>query len=617
MMNFLHPTFLIGAALVAIPIVLHLLRRDIAPEVPFTAVRLLRKSPIERSKRRRLRDLLLLAARVTALLLLAAAFARPYLLGGAASGSLTIVAVDRSFSMGAPGRFASALDLARAAIDAAGSGPVAVLAFDERADVVAPPGPAADARAALADLRPGFGGTRYGPVLLKAAEVADGTQGRVVLVTDLQRAGWEDHARGVVPSGLEIRIADAGIPDGNLALTSVRAETDGLVASIRNTFPAERSGDVRAIRDGRVVASARFTATAGAFVDVTLPLRSPAGSLVIALDDDAGFEADNSRFVTLDPVPRPAALIVTSGADAASGFYLARAIEAAAGPDGPATNDGFEARIVSGAEAGGMAADALSRYRAVVVLSTRGLDRRAKAPLGAFVRGGGGLLIAASPDVDPSVLSMMFDWQPALPAAEQAMASAALSATDLRHPIFEPFGALGANLGHVRFDRSWRVGSGGWDVVARFTDGAPALLERTEGRGRVVLFASDLDRRWNDFPLHPSYVPFVIETLHHVSGARDESREYVVGNVPDGVRPAPGVYPFLNRTVAVNVDARESATARVSEDEFRAMVDAVARSSGGPADVRAQQAEARQSYWQYALGLMLAVLVLESVIGKA
>jgi len=614
MMNFLHPAFLIGAALVAIPIVLHLLRRDIAPEVPFTAVRLLRKSPVERSKRRRLRDLLLLAARVTALLLFAAAFARPYLLGGAASGPLTIVAVDRSYSMGAPGHFAKALDLARAAIDDAGPGRVAVLAFDERADVVAAPGAAADARAALADLRPGFGGTRYGPVLLQAADVADGAQGRVVLVTDLQRAGWEDHARGIVPAGLEIRIADAGMPDGNLALTSVRSDTDGLVASIRNTFPEERSGDVRAIRDGRVVASARFTAPAAALVDVAIPFRSPTGSVVIAIDDDAGFEADNSRFVTLDPVPRPAALIVTSGADRASGFYLARAIEAAAGPDG---RDGFEARIVSGAEAGGMPADALSRYRAVVVLSTRGLDRRAKAPLSAFVRGGGGLLIAASPDVDPSVLSMMFDWQPPLPAAERAMASAALSATDLRHPIFEPFGALGANLGHVRFDRSWRLESDAWDVVARFTDGAPALLERTEGRGRVVLFASDLDRRWNDFPLHPSFVPFAVETLHHVSGARDESREYVVGKVPDGLRSAPGVYPFLNRTVAVNVDARESATARVSEDEFRAMVDAVAQSSEGPVDARAQQAEARQNYWQYALGLMLAVLVLESVLGKA
>ena len=82
-MSFLYPAFLVGALAIAIPIVLHLLRRDVAPEVPFTAVRLLRRSPVERSRRRRLRDLLLLAARIAALLLLAAAFARPYVAGAA------------------------------------------------------------------------------------------------------------------------------------------------------------------------------------------------------------------------------------------------------------------------------------------------------------------------------------------------------------------------------------------------------------------------------------------------------------------------------------------------------------------------------------------------------
>ena len=66
-MSFLYPAFLLGALAIAVPIVLHLLRRDVAPEVPFTAVHLLRKSPIERSRRRRLRDLLLLAARIAAL----------------------------------------------------------------------------------------------------------------------------------------------------------------------------------------------------------------------------------------------------------------------------------------------------------------------------------------------------------------------------------------------------------------------------------------------------------------------------------------------------------------------------------------------------------------------
>ena len=104
-MSFLYPAFLIGALAAAIPIVLHLLRRDVAPEVPFTAVRLLRRSPLEQTRRRRLRDLLLLAARVAALMLLAAAFARPYLTAAAAGPALEIIAVDRSYSMAAPGQF--------------------------------------------------------------------------------------------------------------------------------------------------------------------------------------------------------------------------------------------------------------------------------------------------------------------------------------------------------------------------------------------------------------------------------------------------------------------------------------------------------------------------------
>jgi len=48
-MSFLYPAFLIGGLAIAVPIVLHLLRRDVAPELPFSAVHLLHKTPIERS----------------------------------------------------------------------------------------------------------------------------------------------------------------------------------------------------------------------------------------------------------------------------------------------------------------------------------------------------------------------------------------------------------------------------------------------------------------------------------------------------------------------------------------------------------------------------------------
>src|SRR3954469_20116852 len=109
------------------------MRRDVAPPVPFTAVSLLKKTSVDRSRQHRLRDLLLLAARVCALLLLAGSFARPYIAGARSTTSTTVIAVDRSFSMSAGGRRDRARALAREAIDAAAGGCNAGVCFGETA----------------------------------------------------------------------------------------------------------------------------------------------------------------------------------------------------------------------------------------------------------------------------------------------------------------------------------------------------------------------------------------------------------------------------------------------------------------------------------------------------
>ncbi len=233
---------------------------------------------------------------------------------------------------------------------------------------------------------------------------------------------------------------------------------------------------------------------------------------------------------------------------------------------------------------------------------------------------GGGLFIAAAPELEIAVLAEMTGWQPPLTAVEQA-GPLTLAATDVRHPIFRPLGALAANLGQARFDRSWRVSSEGWSAVARFTNGTPALLERASGRGRVLLFASDVDRRWNDFPLHPAFVPFAVESLRYVAARaadRRPPRDYTVAAAPAEAHQAPGVYRTAdNRPFAVNVDVREGARERMARADFEGMV----RQSGVPAspaaDKQAQQTESRQSYWQYGLVLMIATLVAESVAGRA
>ncbi|MBA2301106.1 MAG: BatA domain-containing protein [Acidobacteria bacterium] len=610
-MSFLYPAFLFGALAVAVPIVLHLLRRDVAPEVPFTAVRLLKISPVERSRRTRLRDLLLLAARVAAVLLLAAAFARPFAPGAAAAmAPLRIVAVDRSFSMAAPGRFERVLERARAAVDeAAFAERVAVIAFDDRAAVIAEPGAAADARSSLSTLRAGSGGTRYSAVLSRAAEMANGGEARLIVITDLQRAGWEGDSRARIPATMQVETRDTGAPPANLGVVDARLDDRRVTAAIRNASAAPASGTVTLMHQGREVARAGYAAAPATTVEVSLPWQPSSGGVVLSIADDKGYPADNARYLVIHATEIPAVMIVSS--PDSPGFYLQRALAA----DESRDPGGFRTRLVSTAEIAGGRAEMIAKHRALVLLSTRNLDRAAREAIAGFVRTGGGLLIAAAPDVEPSVVASLFGWSTAgfVPAEAR---QASLTATDSRHPILRPFGAFAANLGNVRFERAWKVDGTGWHVAARFDDGSPALLERGEGQGRVVLFASDLDRRWNDFPVHPTFVPFVTEAVRHVAARAVSPDQFVVGRVPAGIPGEPGVHQLEGgRAIAVNVDPRESSTSLMTSQEFSDMLEPVAVTMARSA--REEQTESRQSLWQYGLLMMLGVLIVESFVGRA
>lgn len=608
-MSFLYPLFLLGALTVAIPIVLHLLRQDAAPEISFSAVRLLKRSPVEQSKRRRIRDLVLLAARVAGLLLLAASFARPYVSGATAGAALHIIAIDRSFSMAGPDRFARARELARTAIREAGvHDRVAVIAFDDRAELVASAGTRHDAQAALDVVEPGFGTTRYAPVLAKAVEVADGAPARLVVVTDLQEVGWYGEHGVTVPSTLQVALRDVGEPPANLGVVGLRVEAGRALVTLRNTGSARKGRLTAAVAD-RVLAEVPFELGAASTGEAVFPLRVATGVLRVSVDDPGGLPADDTRYVLLDPAARARVLIVRG--TATSGFYLSRALAAV-------DDDGFEVKALDAKALASLPERELAKHAAIVLLSTRAIDRRTRESLTRFVRRGGGLLIAAGDDLEPSSVAAILGGQPPLTVVEQRGGNAALSATDLRHPIFRPFGVLAANLGQVTFARTWRIREDGWAVAARFTDGGPALLERQLERGRAVLFASDLDRRWNDFPLHPAFVPFAVETLKYLAAPGETPREYLIAQAPAGVdrRPGPVALPPDGRTIIVNVDSSETDPARMSTEAFNRMVQRVQAAPVTVAALRAQQEEGRQSFWQYGLALMLGVLVLESFIAK-
>lgn len=112
--------------------------------------------------------------------------------------------------------------------------------------------------------------------------------------------------------------------------------------------------------------------------------------------------------------------------------------------------------------------------------------------------------------------------------------SEGVAPVELSHPIFsgassESDGDL--DLGATRTRRIFLLDPDprrGADVAVAFTSGAPALITRTHGQGRVALLTTTIDRDWGDLPLRPGFVPLAVRTLTWLAGAHEQAASSVV-----------------------------------------------------------------------------------------
>ena len=174
----------------------------------------------------------------------------------------------------------------------------------------------------------------------------------------------------------------------------------------------------------------------------------------------------------------------------------------------------------------------------------------------------------------------------------------------------------------MTFDTVARISGSACQTLARFTTGDAALIECPAGDGRALVLASDLSNRWNDFPVHATFVPFVHEVVRYLASARSQSSEYLVADVPAGAPRTPGVFPLPDRSkpaapprrVAINVDPREGDPARVSVDEFLSAVTSMKAAAVSEARVEARQQEDQQHWWRYLLLVMTIALAAEGIV---
>jgi hypothetical protein len=98
---------------------------------------------------------------------------------------------------------------------------------------------------------------------------------------------------------------------------------------------------------------------------------------------------------------------------------------------------------------------------------------------------------------------------------------------DYDHPALASFeDPKFGNLSSVSFRSLYRLEpTDGGVVLMRASSGgaaggAPLLVEKRCGQGRVMLFASTIDRDWTSFPVRPSYLPWVYRLTSYLAQER-------------------------------------------------------------------------------------------------
>jgi hypothetical protein len=272
--SFLSPFALLLAGAVAVPLILHLLRRKHGDAVEFPALRYLLRAQKEFSRTMKLRNLLLMLLRVAAVLALALAAARPVgrMIGGGHPPTALAVVLDNSLSTsvvvnGQP-VLARLKDAARAALDRAGAGDRAWLVTAEGRVVGGDISAIRDA----VDRTEAFGGAGdLSAAISRAVQLvqASGVPAKqVAILTDGQGTSW---ANVIALSGVSTTVfAPTLQPPRNRAVVRAQPEPPHWTprGTIRATTSATDSATFRVLLGGK--AAARGTSAPGAEVAIRL-----------------------------------------------------------------------------------------------------------------------------------------------------------------------------------------------------------------------------------------------------------------------------------------------------------------------------------------------------------
>lgn len=512
------------AALIAVPLLLHLFARSKPPVYRFSSIEFILRILRTTLRVKRPQDWLLLLLRTALFATLLLLFLRPLFfarraLAGPLARKNVVLVVDATASMGCleGGRTRFAAACAEASEVLSG------LTASDRANVVwldAEPDPVFPEaglnmgylRAALsrAEVRPEEGDLA-GAVKL-AVSMLENLDGRseIYVISDFQRAVW-DKAEVAVPDSIRLVYLRVAQGDGdNSALSALAVDPPSPLKGEEVTIHAEvvnyserprqqtvyfEAGESRRSLEVMIPAWDRTT------VSFRHRFAEPGLHAVTASLNEDRFPADDRRWAVVRVSDGLA--VAVSGTNTAEGRYWFRALDALPWariePEDPGRLNGaaaYDAFLLAGWDGAGAEVLADKLARGATLVCTPAPD----APIGRLLSVAG---------IEASAVTGEAAWEPL-----SAPQGTRIAAKEDR--VFRLFagGEYGDPAGG-RFGARWRLPDGaaaGGEVLLEYDDGRPALVRYRRG-GTLYVWTMPLDPGFSDWAGRVEFVPFLGELL--------------------------------------------------------------------------------------------------------
>src|SRR5579883_576323 len=541
-LSLLHAGLAAGTALAVLPVILHLFMRQTPKHLLFPALRLIRERQRRSKKRLRVKNWLLLLARMAVLALMALALARPTVYSEVPLGDQSVptalgLVFDTSLSMNYKDKDKTRLDEAKErAREIIGKVSDSSLVFVVDSSEAATTGlsPAAALKRIDGLTTHAVSQPLNAAVSEAYKQVADCDRPvRVVyILTDLAKSAWnaerpiegldkvaqvKSGTRGgqskiatfilrLTPQEIHNVSIDSAEPSSSVA---TQGEAVEVRARIRGQGKAAVTRTVEFYLDDVKKGEKAVEIPAGDNQIVEVPFPTPPrltegvlhrGRVVLSGAPDPLADDDNRYFSFKIQPPLKVLIIANYPIDSE---FVADAIDPDPTPDSPRS---YLVDRNTAAEFASRDNDSLNTYACIFLLNVKELDDSGWGALNGYVHQGGGLVVGLghrivdAENYNGTIPAQLLPGQ--LDRIQAPPGSITLGkVTDITHPVFQKYGKdLDSQLAQVPVYKYWALKPQpqpieGTRTLLSYSDGAPALLERTfkgSKTGRVLLWTTTL-----------------------------------------------------------------------------------------------------------------------------